>query len=168
MSRSFIITLDDELIELIKRIETRRAEGSGPCTDVTVELVQQMFEDYVLDESLKLKVDGPANDPSSVAEAMQAVLEPSLRRELVVAKVLQHSAKASLTSLERFDILARSLPTDPWIKAVLGTEIEQDLWKAALVIVYESVFGDQRAKWETWILIERAFRMLKDPIDKAK
>lgn len=152
-----VITISEQVQRAIPLV----ARDMGLHSDaVTPDNVESLLEVLVIDHALRLQTSSDNDSGVLDTEAvLQRVLDPNIGGVVQLRPMPDGQRVKTLTMLEHFDELAKA--PDPWIDAVKATVDDLDIWKAALVTVYQTITGPDRKEWNTWVLIERTFRMLK-------
>lgn len=157
----------DAVPDLARTLElTSDAQTPETASRLFEYLVQQaMFELALPQPGVRTNAAGQPFDPTA---ALSALLDPNVALPIAIALAPIRPAPDGKTLLDMFDDLATLDPHDPWIISVKAKSDDLALWKAALAATYVAVKGAERRSVETWSLIEKTFRFLKNPVvDKS-
>lgn len=158
---NIVVTLSGQAQSVFQEV-CRYMELSSDA--LTAPTASELFETLLMEKAIEAaSQSNPPEDTLDTAAAMDKILDPniSVGVELTSANSSMDFEEAPVGYGTAFDLLAAMNPHDQWIKQVVETKEDTELWERALVTVYRAVFGADRKDWQTWILIERTYRLLK-------
>jgi hypothetical protein len=167
LKQSIIIHLSDQVTRAVSIV----ARDLGLHSDQVIpEVIEELLELLIVDHALRIQARSANDEAGPRPEfTLSDLLNPDVS---IPVKVLKGDfTKQQPTLLESFDEFARSDPGDPWVQNVQSQKEDCSVWRIALATVYREIRGPERKDWQTWVLVERTFRILKsrnllDNLDK--